>query len=171
MLTSRRGLLRDGRGTSGTAVGALLSIAVLLLYLQFISTMQGAEVAFWVVFGFIKWLVGVIGYPHLFDEFEKLIRELMGTPFWPMTVYMLSLAFMSGILYGTLWGTREIVDTTTKILAWRRSRREERQVIRDKGEKKSRTWRKSIPVNLPKVRIFKKPKVKVSGKVESKKSP
>jgi len=55
----------------------------------------------------------------------------MGTPFWPITVYMLSLAFMSGILYVTLWGTSDIVGTTTRILAWRRARREEHQVIHD----------------------------------------
>jgi len=81
MLRRRGGLLSDKRGVSGTAVGALLSIAALLLYLQFISTLQGAEVAFWAIFGRLKWLAGVIGYPHFFDEFEKLIRELMGTPF------------------------------------------------------------------------------------------
>jgi len=165
MLRRRGGLLSDKRGVSGTAVGALLSIAVLLLYLQFISTLQGAEVAFWAIFGLLKWLAGVIGYPHLFDEFEELIRELMGTPFWPITVYMLSLAFMSGILYGTLWGTREIVNVTTRILAWRRSRREERQVIRDKGEKKSWIRRKRLSVNLPKVTVSKKPKGKGPDKV------
>jgi len=134
--------LRDRKGVSGTAVGALLSIAVLLFYLQFISSLQGAEVAFWAVFGLLKTLAGIIGYPHLFDEFEKLIRELMGTPFWPITVYMLSMAFMSIILYGTLWGTREIVDTTTRILAWRRARKEGKRKIREKNEKEYGLWKK-----------------------------
>jgi len=142
MLRRRGGLLRDRKGVSGTAVGALLSIAVLLFYLQFISTLQGAEVAFWVVFGLLKTLAGIIGYPHLFDEFEKLIRELMGTPFWPITVYMLSLAFMSGILYGTLWGTKGIVGTTTRILTWRRARKEKKRKIREKNEKEYKLWKK-----------------------------
>ncbi|MBO3803543.1 MAG: hypothetical protein JTT11_06680 [Candidatus Brockarchaeota archaeon] len=167
MLKRRVGLLRDRKGISGTAAGALLSIAVLLLYLQFISTLQGAEAAFWAVFGFLKWLAGAMGHPHLFDEFEAPIEELQGTPFWPMAVYTLSLAFMSSILYGTFWGTREIVNATTKILAWGRSRREERHVFRDRGEKKSRSWRKSIPVNLPRARVFKKRRGKVSGEVDA----
>jgi len=134
MLVRRGRLLRDRRGIFNAAVGVLVSIAVLLLYLQFISTMQGAEVAFWLIFGFLKWIVGILGYPHLFDDFEKLIRELQGTPFWPIMVYMLSLGFMSGILYGTLWGTKGIVGTTTRILAWRRARREEKRKILEKKE-------------------------------------
>jgi len=179
MLTHRRGLLRDRRGISGIAVGALLAIAVLLLYLQFISTLQGAEVAFWAIFGLLKWLAGVLGYPHLFDEFEKFIRELMGTPFWPITVYMLSLAFMSTILYGTLYGTKGIVDITTRILAWRRARREEKRKIREKNEREYKLWKKSLEEDeepfaiLPKFKVAskRKPKALVLNESIIKKEP
>jgi len=182
MLTHRRGILRDRRGISGTAVGALLAIVVLLFYLQFISTLHGAEVAFWAIFGFLKWLASLLGYPHLFDEFEKLIKELQGTPFWPMLVYMLSLAFMSSSLYGTLYGTKGIVDITTRILAWRRARREEKRKIREKNERKYRLWKQklewedegpsALQSKLNKIMIDKEPsvhkrlKTKASIKVE-----
>lgn len=111
------------------------------------------------IFGFLKWLAGIIGYPHLFDEFEKLIKDLQGTPFWPMTVYMLSLAFMSSIVWGTLWGTKGIVDITTRILAWRRARREEQRKIREKNEREYRLWSKGLDDEgptaiLPKARVF-----------------
>jgi hypothetical protein len=87
-------------------------------------------------------LAGILGDPHLFDDFEKLIKDLQGTPLWPITVYMLSLAFMSSILYGILWGTKGIVDTTTRILAWRGSRKEEKRNIREKNKKEYRLWTK-----------------------------
>lgn len=140
MLVHRRSLLGDRRGIASTVIAALVSIAILLFYLQFISTMQGAEIAFWAIFSFLKWLVGILGYPHLFDDFEKLIKELQGTPFWPIMVYMLSLAFMSGILYGTLWGTKGVVGTTTRILAWRRTRKEGKR--KNLKKKEYRLWKK-----------------------------
>jgi len=162
MPSHRRDLLRDRRGVSGIAVGALLAIAVLLFYLQFISTLQGAEVAFWAIFGFLKWLATILGYPHLFDEFEKLIKDLQGTPFWPMLVYMLSLAFMSSILYGTLYDTKGIVDITTRILAWRRARREEKRKMHEKNEKEYRLWKKNLEDDEEPLTIL--PKLKVASK-------
>jgi len=137
-------LLKDRRGASSIAIAALISIAILLFYLQFISTVQGAEVAFWSVFGFLKWLAGILGDPHLFDDFEKLIKDLQGTPLWPITVYMLSLAFMSSILYGILWGTKGIVDTTTRILAWRGAKREEKRKIDEENEREHKLWRERL---------------------------
>jgi len=170
----RGGLLRDRRGISSIAVGALVSIAVLLFYLQFISTLQGAEVAFWGIFGFLKWLAVVIGDPHLFDDFEKLIKDLQGTPFWPITVYMLSLAFMSGILWGMLWGTKGIVGMTTRILAWRGARREEKRKIREKNKKEYKLWKKRLEggekrqsIILPKVtHKSKRPKLESTSQIE-----
>jgi len=166
MPSHRRGILRDRRGISGIAIGALLAIAVLLFYLQFISTLQGAEVAFWAIFSFLKWLAGVLGYPHLFDEFEKFIKELQGTPFWPITVYMLSLAFMSTILYGTLYGTKGIVDITTRILAWRRARREEKRKIREKNEREYRLWKMNLEKDEEPLALL--TKFKVASKHKSK---
>lgn len=155
----RRGLLQDRRGISSAAVAALLSIAVLLVYMRALSSPQGSEEAFFSAFGFIKWLAESLGAKDLFGDFEEFIKDLQGTPFWTLAVTILACSLMGFSIWTTYYGTRVTVGATTRLWAWaggvRARKQREREVIAksdirlDKG-----TARKLRGLKLPKRTTF-----------------
>lgn len=134
-------LLIDRRGSTSTAVAALISIAVIVVLMSAVSSPKGAEEVFWVEFGIAKWLAGLVGVDEHLKDFEEMLKYLQGTELWPIEVSILSMVCMIFSLLVAFVGTRAIVGTTTRVLAWRRGRREERRKIRERNEREYRFWK------------------------------
>ncbi|MBO3804152.1 MAG: hypothetical protein JTT11_09870 [Candidatus Brockarchaeota archaeon] len=127
----RKGPSKDGRAMSSNAAAALLSIAVLLIYLRAVRSPNGSEEVFFAVFVFVKWIARIIGVPDLFKEFEEFIKYLQGTPMWPLAATILAYSLMAFSIWVTFYGSKVAFVATTRIFAWFggvRARRHERKV-------------------------------------------
>jgi len=160
----RRNLLKDRRGISNTAVAFLASIIELLIYNAILNMPNGPELLFYLLYLFLR-TIGVVG-----DDFGQFVEWVRSTPVWPLLTLIgaqIGMVLSVAVTFAVTWWT---VGITTKILAWRRARREEKRKIREKNDKEYRLWKKRLegedeeplPI-LPKLTKSSKLKPKVSA--------
>lgn len=129
-------MLKDRRGATSVAVAALLSVVVILILMRVASSPKGAEVVFWTKFGFVKWVAELLKVAEYLKDFEEYPQgpPRHGTVASHCLDSLVRLHVFSVIV--TFLSTNAIVGTTTRILAWRRGRREKQQKALDEDEKK-----------------------------------
>lgn len=168
MLTRRRGLLKDRSGVSNTAIAFLASIIVLLIYYAILNMPDGPELLFYLLYLFLR-TIGVVG-----DDFGEFVEWVRSTPVWPLLTQIgaqIGMVLSVAVTFAITWWT---VGITSRILAWRRARREKQRKIREKDQKEYRRWKEWLkgenegPLTiLPKTtRIGKRPKLESSSQIK-----
>jgi len=138
MLICRRSLLRDRSGVSNTAIALLVSIIDLLIYYSILNMPNGPEILFYLLYLFLR-TIGVVG-----DDFGQFVEWVRGTPVWPLLTLIgsqIGMVLSVAITFAFTWWT---VGITSRILAWRRARRERKRMIREKNEREYRLWKKRL---------------------------
>jgi len=136
----RKGLFKDRKGSTSSAIAFLLTIIVLLIYTRVASTPKGSEEAFFTVYGFYKWLAQVLGLGKYVDKylkgFEEFLKYVQGTFLWPLTVSILALVVMELSMLAVFCGTWATVGTTARVLGWVsgvRVRRRQEKLVEEKS--------------------------------------
>jgi hypothetical protein len=123
-----RTLLEDRRGISSTAIAALFSIAVVLIFMTYINDLGNDQNLFVMIMGFFK-AIGVL--PANFDPWE-----ILNSPVGPMAAYIGAYICMLFAVISTFVCIKWPLQATSEFSAWRRRRREKDQKIRDEEAKR-----------------------------------